>query len=82
MLAALIAVRPRLRTATTVKAWRETLASAHPALGKTAAVLERRTEVLRESHRVRDAYASDATQRAALNGLQAGLDRLLKQFGR
>jgi len=82
VLAALTAARPTLRTATTVNAWRATLAAAHPSLAKAAAVLERRTEVLRESHRVRDAYASQATQRAAVQGLQAGLDRLLKQFGR
>jgi hypothetical protein len=82
VLAALTEHRPALRAATTVRAWRDALVATHPSLGKAAAVLERRTEVLREQHGVRDAYASDATQRAAVRGLQAGLDRLLKQFGR
>ncbi|MFO0932102.1 MAG: hypothetical protein U1E39_05275 [Planctomycetota bacterium] len=82
VLAALTAHRAELRAATTVRAWRDALVAAHPELAKAAAVLERRTEVLREQHGVRDAYASDATQRAAVRGLQAGLDRLLKQFGR
>lgn len=82
VLAALTEHRPALRAATTVRAWRDALVVAHPSLGKAAAVLERRTEVLRDQHGVRDAYASDATQRAAVRGLQAGLDRLLKQFGR
>lgn len=82
VLAALTEHRPALRAATTVRAWRDALVATHPTLAKAAAVLERRTEVLREQHGVRDAYASDATQRAAVRGLQAGLDRLLKQFGR
>ena len=82
VLAGLTAHRPALRAATTVKAWREALVAAHPSLAKAAAVLERRTEVLRDQLGVRDAYASDATQRAAVRGLTAGLDRLLKQFGR
>jgi hypothetical protein len=82
VLAGLTAHRPALRAATTVKAWREALVAAHPSLSKAAAVLERRTEVLRDPLGVRDAYASDATQRAAVRGLTAGLDRLLKQFGR
>ncbi|MBL9088289.1 MAG: hypothetical protein JNM10_14210 [Planctomycetia bacterium] len=82
VLAGLTSHRSALRAATTVKAWREALVAAHPSLAKAAAVLERRTEVLREQHGVRDAYASDATQRAAVRGLTAGLDRLLKQFGR
>jgi hypothetical protein len=82
VLAGLTARRADLRAATTVKAWREALVAAHPSLGKAAAVLERRTEVLHVTHGVRDAYGSDATQRAAVRGLLAGLDRLLKQFGR
>ncbi len=82
VLAALTEHRLALRAATTVRAWRDALVATHPSLGKAAAVLERRTEVLREQHGVRDAYASDATQRAAVRGQQAGLDRLLKQFGR
>lgn len=82
VLQGLTARRASLRAATTVAGWRAALVAAHPALEKAAAVLERRTEVLREQLRVRDAYASEATQRAAVRGLEAGLDRLLKQFGR
>lgn len=82
VLEGVVARRATLRSATTVAAWKQALAAAHPALVKAAAVLERRAEVLRGEARVLDAYDTMATQRAALAGLNGGLDRLLRQFGR
>jgi hypothetical protein len=82
VLEAVVARRSPLRTATTVDAWKSALVAAHPSLGRAAAVLERRTEVLRGDLRVLDAYDSVATQRAAIRGLQQGLEKILRQFGR
>jgi hypothetical protein len=82
VLQGVVAKAPALRAASSVASWKAALVGAHPALTKSAAVLERRAEVLLAEHRVLDAWTSDAAQRAAARGLQAGLDRLLKQFGR
>lgn len=69
-------------SASTVSAWRDALVRSHPGLARTTAVLVRRSEVLRESLGVRDAYASAATQQAAVRGLERGVARLLAQYGR
>ena len=74
--------RPNLARSRTVAGWRATLAAGAPSLSAAGAVLERRTEVLLTQHRVLDAHSTPAVQRAAVLGLQAGLERVLKQFGR
>jgi len=79
---ALAARKSAMRTAPTVAAWKAELTAASPTLGKAGAVLERRTEVLRGETRVVDTMESESVQRAAVGGLQAGLERILAQFGR
>ncbi len=79
---ALAARKASMRAAPTVAAWKAELTAASPTLSKAGAVLERRTEVLRGETRVVDTMESDAVQRAAVGGLQAGLERILAQFGR
>ncbi len=79
---ALAARKSAMRAAPTVAAWRAELTAASPSLGKAGAVLERRTEVLRGETRVVDTMESEAVQHAAVGGLQAGLERILAQFGR
>ena len=82
VVAAMAERKANLSRATTVAAWKATLAAGAPSLAKAGAVLERRTEVLRGEAGVRDAYESPAVQRAAVQGLEAGLERILRQFGR
>lgn len=79
---ALATRKSAMRAAPTVAAWKAELTAASPSLSKAGAVLERRTEVLRGETRVVDTMESDAVQRAAVGGLQAGLERILAQFGR
>ena len=82
VVAAMSERKANLSRATTVAAWRATLSAGAPSLAKAGAVLERRAEVLRGEGGVRDAYESPAVQRAAVQGLEAGLERILRQFGR
>jgi hypothetical protein len=82
MQAAIAAKRTDLRAAATVADWKRTLTGIHPSLAKAAAVLERRTEVLRTETRVLDAYDAQPTQRAAVYGLQAGLEKILALYGK
>jgi hypothetical protein len=79
---ALAARRQAMRGAPTVAAWQALLVEASPTLRAAGRVLERRTEVVRVDARVADPLESAATQRAAVAGLQAGLERILAQFGR
>lgn len=82
MQAAIAAKRADLRAAATVADWKRTLTGIHPSLAKAAAVLERRTEVLRTETRVLDAYDAPPTQRAAVFGLQSGLEKILALYGK
>jgi hypothetical protein len=81
-LESVVARRGEMRVATSVAQWKRALATANPELGKAAAVLERRAEVLRAQHGVLDAYESAAVQREAAKALQAGLERILRLFGK
>jgi hypothetical protein len=79
---ALAARKGAMRAAPTVVAWQAMLVEVSPTLRAAGRVLERRTEVVREQARVADPYESAAAQRAAVEGLQSGLERVLAQFGR
>jgi hypothetical protein len=80
--AALASRRNEMRNAPTVAEWKRLLADANPAFAKAAAVLERRAEVLRGDAKVLDLYESPQTQRAAVYGLQAGLEKILALYGK
>ncbi len=73
--------RAEMAAAPTVAAWKALLVQCSASLANASRVLERRTEVLREKAGLPDPVDSPAVQRAAVQGLQAGLDRLLRQFG-
>ena len=79
---ALAARRTQMRSADTVAEWKRLLSEANPSFTKAAAVLERRAEVLRGETKVLDAYDSPHTQRAAVYGLQSGLEKILAQYGK
>ena len=70
-----------LQSAQTVSQWTAILVQAAPSLDKACRVLGRRTEVRLKADGLIDAYESSAAQRAAVEGLEAGLERVLKQFG-
>lgn len=74
--------RASMRAARTVAEWKRLLTEANPSFAKAAAVLERRAEVLRGETKVLDEYDSPHTQRAAVFGLQAGLEKILAQYGK
>ncbi len=80
--AALAARRGEMRNAPSVAEWKRLLSEANPAFAKAAAVLERRAEVLRGETRVLDVYESPHTQRAAVYGLQSGLEKILALYGK
>ena len=82
VLDAVVAKKAALRGCATVDAWERTLVATSPRLAKAAAVLVRRTEVLRTQSGVADAYEHPLLQRAAVQGLEAGLERVLAQFGK
>ena len=73
--------RAEMRAAPTVAAWCAALVEASPSLRAASRVLERRTEVARKDARVLDAHESPVSQRAAVEGLQSGLERVLAQYG-
>jgi hypothetical protein len=77
-----VARKGQLRAQSTVAGWEKALVATSPTLAKAAAVLVRRTEVLRTEAGVVDAYEHPLVQRAAAEGLQAGLERVLAQFGK
>jgi hypothetical protein len=78
---ALAARRLDLRSAQTVAHWTAIAVQAAPSLDKACRVLARRAEVRPAKDGVVDAYGAPAVQRAAVEGLQAGLERILVQFG-
>lgn len=79
---ALAPKRAEMRNASTVAEWKRLLTEANPLFAKAAAVLERRAEVLRGETNVLDAYDSPHTQRAAVFGLQQGLEKILALYGK
>lgn len=79
---ALAAKRSEMRNAATVAEWKQLLSTANPAFAKAAAVLERRAEVLRGESKVMDPFESPHTQKAAVFGLQAGLEKILSLYGK
>jgi hypothetical protein len=78
----LAAKRTEMRNASTVAEWKQLLSQANPAFAKAGAVLERRAEVLRGETKVMDPFESPHTQRAAVYGLQAGLEKILSHYGK
>jgi hypothetical protein len=82
VLEAAVARKGQLRAQPTVAGWQAALIATSPSLSKAAAVLVRRTEVLLTQSGVRDAYEHPLVQRAAVEGLEAGLERILAQFGK
>ena len=78
----LAAKRIEMRNAPSVAEWKRLLSEANPAFAKAAAVLERRAEVLRGETKVLDPFESPHTQRAAVFGLQAGLEKILSLYGK
>jgi len=80
--ASLAARRNEMRNAPSVAEWKRLLSEANPAFAKAAAVLERRAEVLRGEVKVLDLYESPHTQRAAVYGLQSGLEKILALYGK
>jgi hypothetical protein len=82
VLEAAVARKGQLRAQPTVAGWEAALVKTSPSLAKAAAVLVRRTEVLRTQSGVVDAYEHPLVQRAAVIGLQTGLEKVMAQFGK